>query len=88
MHHWACRVVEVIHSFDSISAAQAVLVLERTCKFQPLVQKLGRLKRKSQHMGDLMDVLTRYAESDNTKDPPSDEEKAGKDKKGGGKGHQ
>ena len=68
-HHWARRVAEVMHSSDSITAAQAVLVLERTCKFQPLVQKLGRLKQKVQDMGDLMDVLTRYAESDNTKDP-------------------
>jgi len=29
-------------------------------------------------MGDLMDVLTRYAKSDNTKDPLSDEEKSDK----------
>ena len=65
-----------------------MLVLERTCKFQPLVQKLGRLKRKAQDMGDLMDVLTWYAESDNPKDPPSDEEKYSKGKKNGGKGHQ
>jgi len=39
-------------------------------------------------MGDLMDVLTRYAESDNTKDPLSDEEKFDKGKKAGGKGQQ
>jgi hypothetical protein len=39
-------------------------------------------------MGDLMDVLTRYAESDNMKDPTSDDEKSGKGKKNGGKGHQ
>lgn len=40
-------------------------------------------------MGDLMDVLTRYAESDGTKDPDSDEDKVGKNQKGeGGKGNQ
>ena len=39
-------------------------------------------------MGDLMDVLTWYAESDSTKDPTSDDEKSGKGKKNGGKGHQ
>jgi hypothetical protein len=39
-------------------------------------------------MGDLMDVLTWYAESDNTKDPLSDEEKSDKGKKAGGKGQQ
>ena len=36
-----------------------------------------------------MDVLTRYAESDSTKDPSSDDDKSGKGKKnGGGKGQQ
>ena len=38
-------------------------------------------------MGDLMDVLTRYAESDIMKDPGSDEDKTTKGKKAeGGKG--
>lgn len=40
-------------------------------------------------MGDLMDVPTRYGESDEMKDPGSDEEKVGKNKKGeGGKSNQ
>ena len=37
--------------------------------------KLGRLKRKVQDMGELMDTLTRYAESDHTKDPREDDDK-------------
>ena len=53
-----------------------------------MVQKLGQLKRKFQDMGDLMDVLTRYAELYNTKDPLSDEEKSDKGKKARGKGQQ
>ena len=41
-----------------------VLILEKNCHYEPLVLKLGRLKRKVQDMGELMDALTRYAESD------------------------
>src|SRR3989337_748177 len=40
-------------------------------------------------MGELMNALTKYAESDSTKDPGTDEAPNGKGKKGnGGKGHQ
>ena len=34
-------------------------------------------------MGELMAALVKYADSDSTKDPDSDEEKAGKGKKSG-----
>ena len=71
-HHWSRRVAEIIHSSDGITAAQAVLILEQNCHYEPLVQKLGRLKRKVQDMGELMDTLTRYAEADDTKDPGED----------------
>ena len=86
-HHWVRRVSTIIHSSDNISAAQAVLILEKNCHFVPLKQKLGRLKRSCQDMGELMAALTKYADSDSTKDPSSDDEKAGKGKKNGnGKG--
>jgi hypothetical protein len=66
-----------------------VLILEKNYHFDPLVQKLGRVKRKVMDMGELMDALTRYAESDSTKDPNPDDDQAGKGKKnGGGKGNQ
>ncbi|KAI4980668.1 hypothetical protein ZWY2020_021153 [Hordeum vulgare] len=58
-HHWLRRVAEIIHSSDGIMAAQTVLILEHNCHYEPLVQKLGRLKRKVQDMGELMDTLTR-----------------------------
>ncbi|KAI5011600.1 hypothetical protein ZWY2020_013737 [Hordeum vulgare] len=80
-HHWSRRVAEIIHSSDGITAAQAVLILEHNCHYEPLVQKLGRLKRKVQDMGELMDTLTRYAEADDTKDPGEDG-KANSPKKG------
>ena len=85
-HHWARRVAEIIHSSDSITAQTAVLVLEKNCKFEPLVHKLGRIKRIVKDMGELMDVVTKYAESDKTKDGESHEDKVGKGKKYGGKG--
>jgi hypothetical protein len=82
-------VAEIIHSSDNITTAQAVLILEQNCHFDPLVQKLGRLKRSVTDMGELMNALTKYAESDSTKDPGTDEVPNGKGKKGnGGKGHQ
>ena len=88
-HQWTRRVAEIIHSSDNITVAQAILILEKNCHFQPLVQKLGHLKRQVQDMGDLMDVHTKYAESDSTKDPSSDEDKTVKNRKGdGGKGQQ
>ncbi|KAI5018735.1 hypothetical protein ZWY2020_043623 [Hordeum vulgare] len=61
-----------------------MLILEKNCHFQPLVLKLGRLKRKVHDMGELMDTLTRYAESDDTKDADSDDEKVSEAKRGDG----
>ena len=46
--------------------------------------KLGRLKRHCNDMGTLMATFVKYADSDNTKDPDSDEEKSEKGKKNGG----
>ena len=62
-------------------------MLEKNCCFEPLKQKLGRLKRDCNDMGQLMAALVKYADSDSTKDHVSDEEKTGKGKKNG-KGHQ
>ncbi|KAI5000322.1 hypothetical protein ZWY2020_004911 [Hordeum vulgare] len=81
-HHWTRRVAEVIHSSDDISAAHAVLILEKNCHYQPLVLKLGRLKRKVQDMGELMDTLIRYGESDDTKDPGEDDDKTSTTRRG------
>ena len=81
-HHMSRRVTEVSHSSDGITAAQAVLILEQNCHYKPLVQKLGRLKRKVQDMGELMDPLTRYAEADDTKDPGEDGGKANSPRRG------
>ena len=49
--------------------------------FEPLKQKLGQLKRDCNDMGQLMAALVKYADSDSTKDPESDDEKIGKGKK-------
>ena len=85
-HHWVRRVSTIIHSSDSINAGSVVLILEKNSRF-PLKQKLGRLKRHCNDMGELMAALIKYADSDNTKDPGSDEEKSSKGKKNGdGKG--
>ncbi|KAI5012936.1 hypothetical protein ZWY2020_025202 [Hordeum vulgare] len=80
-HHWTRRVAEIIHSSNGITAAQALLILEQNCHYEPLVQKLGRLKRKVQDMGELMDTLTRYAEAYDTKDPGEDGGKANSPRK-------
>ncbi|KAI5021826.1 hypothetical protein ZWY2020_058556 [Hordeum vulgare] len=81
-HHWTRRVGEVIHSSDGFSASQAVLILEKNSHYEPLVLKLGRLKRKVHDMGELMDTLTRYAESDDTKDPREDDDNASTARRG------
>ena len=75
------RVKEIIHSSDKMDAGSAVLLLEKNCRFEPLKQKLGRLKRDCNDMGQLMAALVKYADSDSTKDPVSDEEKIGKGKR-------
>ena len=64
-----------------MNTGSAVLMLEKNCRFEPLKQKLGRLKRDCNDMGQLMAALVKYADSDSTKDPASDEEKTGKGKK-------
>ena len=51
--------------------------------FTPLKHNLGWLKRHCNDMGELMAALIKYADSDNTKDPGSDEEKSNKGKKNG-----
>ena len=45
--------------------------------------KLGRLKRDCNDMGQLMAALVKYADSDSTKHPESDDEKTWKGKKNG-----
>ena len=69
--HWVKRVSAILHSSDRINADTAVLTLEGNCRFKPLKQKLGRLKRHCNDMSTLMAALVKYADSDNTKDPDS-----------------
>ena len=83
------RVSEVLHSSDRSNAGQAIITLERNCRFKSLKMKLGRLKRHYNDMGTLIAALVKYADSDNTKDLDSNEEKPEKGKKNGGaKGQQ
>ena len=72
-----------MHSSDRINVDSAVITLEGTCRFKPLKQKMGWLKRNCNDMGQLITALVKYADSDSTKDPESDEEKAWKGKKSG-----
>ena len=81
--HWVRRVKAIIHSSDNMTVDSAVLILEKGCRFLPLKQKLGRLKRDCNDMGQLMAALIKYADSNSTKDPESDDEKTGKGKKNG-----
>ena len=81
--NWVRWISAFIHSSDIINAGSTVLMLEKNCRFLPLKQKLGWLKRNCNDMGELMAALVKYADSDSTKDPESDEEKAGKGKKSG-----
>src|SRR5664279_6054730 len=87
-HHWARRVSEIINSSDTIIVDSAALVLERNCKFDILVHKIGRCKRSLKSLIELIDIVTRYADSDKTKDTSDDEDdKGGKGKKNGDKGN-
>src|SRR3989337_1466311 len=64
-------------------------MLEKNCRFIPLKQKLGRFKCHCNDMGELMAALIKYADSDPTQEPGSDDEKSNKGKKkGNGKGQQ
>ena len=81
--HWVRRISEVLLSSDRINAGQAIITLERNCRFKSLKMKLGGLKRHYNDMGTLMAALVKYADSDNTKDPDSDNEKSEKGKKNG-----
>ena len=79
--HWVRRVSTILHSSDRINADSAVLMLENNCRFTPLKQKLGQLKRHCNDMGTLMATLVNYADSDSTKDPDSDDDIAGMGKR-------
>src|SRR3954469_501230 len=59
---WARRESDIMHSSDSITAQSAVIILERNCRFEPLVHKLGRLKRTVKDMGERMNAVIKYAE--------------------------
>src|SRR3954462_8991976 len=78
---WARRASDIMHSSDTITTQTAVIVLERNCKFEPLVHKLVQLKRSVKDIGDLMNAVIKYVESDKTKDVDSKEDKAGQNKK-------
>ena len=52
--YWVRRVLEVLHSSDRINAGQAIITLERNCRFKSLKMKLGRLKHHFNDMGTLM----------------------------------
>ena len=80
--NWVRGISAVMHSLDSINAGSAFMMLEKNCRFLPLKQKLGRLKRNCNDMGEIMAALVN-ADSDYTKYPESDEDKAGKGKKSG-----
>ena len=77
-----------MHSSDTITCQTALIVLERNCKFEPLVHKLGQLKRTVKDMGELMNAVIKYAESDKIKDADSEEDKAGQNIKNDDKGSQ
>ena len=51
--------------------------MEKTCKYAPLVQKLGRMKEghrvKPVTMAELMDACNRHAATDKTQDEPEEE---------------
>src|SRR3954469_10539615 len=79
--HWVRRVSQILHSSDRINADTAVVMLEGNYRFGPLKLKLGRMKRHCTDMGTLMGALVKYADSDSTKDPESEDEKTGKGKK-------
>ena len=81
--HWVKRVLAILHSSDRINVDTTVLTLEGNCRFLPLKLKLGRLKRHCNDMSTLMAALVKYADSDSTKDPDSEEDKSGKGKKNG-----
>ena len=81
--HWVRRVKAIIHSSDNMNVGSVVLMLEKNCRFLPLKQKLGRLKRDCNDMGQLMAGLIKYADSDSTKDLESDDYQPGKGKKNG-----
>lgn len=63
------------HSSESITTQTSVLVLEKNCKFEPLIHKIGRIKRAMKDMSELMDEMTKYVEPDKSIDPKLDEEK-------------
>ena len=51
--------------------------MERNCRYDPLIQKLGRMKSSSQVAeGELMDACHKHASTDKTKD--GNEEEKGK----------
>jgi hypothetical protein len=88
--HWMRRVAEIIHSSDNIPPSSAVLVMEKNCKFEPLVHKLGRMKDKVKSLSEVMAAANKYASSDKTRDASDgeEEENTGKGKKASSKPQQ
>ena len=71
---WVRRVSTIIHSSANINLGSAVLMLDKNRPFIPLTQQLGRLNYHCSDMGELMAGLFKYADSDSTKDPDSEDE--------------
>jgi len=85
--HWMKRVAEIIHSSDNIPPSSAILVMEKNCKFEPLIHKLGRMKDKVKSLSEVMAAANKYASSDKTRDASDGEEEevAAKGKKNSNK---
>ena len=76
---WVSRVMEILHSSMDINPRSALQSMEKTCKYEPLVQKLGRMKNSARvseiTMGEIMEACNKHASTDKTRD---DEEDKGK----------
>ena len=73
------RCSDLWNSSSGISVDTAILIFRENCKFDPLVQKLKRMKTPVASISQLMEVAGRYAGSDPTKDDSDGEHDARKE---------
>ena len=81
------RVTEILHSSSVIEPKDAISSMKKTCKYAPLVQKLGHMKEghrvKPVTMAELMDACNRHAATDKTQDDSEEEKGKGAANNGG-----
>ena len=85
--NWMRRITEILHSSTNILPTSAMSTLEKNCRYDPVVQKMSRMRNSPGAnditMGEVLDAANKHAYTDKTKDETEEDKGKGNVNKGG-----